>query len=40
VPRFLEEDPIPAPESFDERTLRLLEVLNPGGNPGDVICEM
>lgn len=40
VPRFLAEDPIPAPENLDESTLRLLEVLNPGGNPGDVICEI
>ena len=40
TPHFLAEDPIPAPENFDERTLRLLEILNPGGNPGDVICEM
>jgi len=40
TPRFLSEDPIPAPEEFNEKTLRLLEILNPGGNPGDVICEM
>lgn len=40
TPRFLAEDPIPAPENFEERTLRLLDILNPGGRPGDVICEM
>lgn len=40
VPRFLSEDPIPAPDQLNEQTLRLLDVLNPGGRPGDVICEM
>lgn len=35
-PRFLLNDPYPAPENFDERAFRLLELLN----PGDVICEI
>jgi hypothetical protein len=39
-PPFLVNDPYPAPEQFDETTIRLLEVLNPGGSPGDVICEV
>lgn len=40
TPPFLEQDPYPAPENFDEQTIRLLEILNPGGNPGDLICEL
>jgi hypothetical protein len=40
TPIFLNQDPYPAPENFDEQTLRLLEILNPGGNPGDLICEL
>jgi hypothetical protein len=39
-PIFLDQDPYPAPENFDEQTMRLLEILNPGGNPGDLICEL
>jgi hypothetical protein len=39
-PPFLVNDPYPAPENFDEKTIRLLEVLNPGGGTGDVICEV
>ena len=39
-PSFLVNDPYPAPEAFDEKTIRLLEVLNPGGGVGDVICEV
>ena len=39
-PDFLLSDPYPRPEKFDEQTIRLLDVLNPGGNPGDLICEM
>jgi hypothetical protein len=39
-PPFLLNDPYPLPERFDESTVRLLEVLNPGGSPGDVICEV
>jgi hypothetical protein len=35
-PIFLLNDPVPTPESFDERSFRLLELLN----PGDVICEI
>lgn len=38
VPRFLAEDPIPAPENFDERTQRLLEVLSERSD--GLICEM
>jgi hypothetical protein len=39
-PAFLLTDPYPRPDKFDEQTLRLLDVLNPGGGPGNVICEM
>jgi hypothetical protein len=39
-PLFLLNDPYPRPDKFDEQTIRLLDVLNPGGGPGDVICEM
>jgi len=39
-PSFLLTDPYPRPDKFDEQTIRLLDVLNPGGGPGDVICEM
>lgn len=35
-PRFMLNDPYPTPEAFDERSFRLLELLN----PGDVICEI
>jgi hypothetical protein len=35
-PLFMLNDPVPTPESFDERSFRLLELLN----PGDVICEI
>lgn len=38
VPLFLSNDPIPAPENFDERLLRLLETL--GDSSGGLICEM
>jgi hypothetical protein len=38
VPNFLRNDPIPTPENFDQRVMRLLEVL---GNRSDgLICEM
>lgn len=40
TPPFLEQDPYPTPENFDEQTIRLLEILNPGGSPGDLICEL
>ncbi len=40
TPPFLLNDPYPLPEKFDEQTIRLLDVLNPGSSPGSVICEM
>lgn len=40
TPSFLLNDPYPLPEKFDEQTIRLLDVLNPGGSPGGLICEM
>lgn len=40
APPFMLNDPFPTPEKFDEQTIRLLEVLNPGGGPGAPICEM
>lgn len=39
-PDFLLNDPYPRPDKFDETTIRLLDVLNPGGGPGSLICEM
>lgn len=38
VPQFMSNDPIPAPENFDEKLLRLLETL--GDSSGGLICEM
>lgn len=38
VPSFLRDDPVPPPENFDQRTLRLLEVL--GDRSDGLICEM
>jgi hypothetical protein len=35
-PLFMRNDPYPTPEGFDERSFRLLELLN----PGEVICEI
>jgi len=40
TPAFLQLDPFPLPDKFDETLIRLLDVLNPGGRPGDTICEM
>lgn len=40
TPDFLLLDPFPLPDKFDETLIRLLDVLNPGGRPGDTICEM
>jgi hypothetical protein len=40
TPEFLLLDPFPLPEKFEERQIRLLDMLNPGGGPGDTICEM
>ena len=39
-PDFLLNDPYPRPDKFDETTIRLLDVLNPGGGPGSLICEI
>ena len=38
VPPFMRDDPIPAPENFNENTMRLLETL--GDSSGGLICEM
>jgi hypothetical protein len=38
VPSFMSDDPIPAPEDFDEKMLRLLETL--GDSSGGLICEI
>jgi len=40
TPEFLQLDPFPLPDKFEESLIRLLDVLNPGGRPGDTICEM
>jgi hypothetical protein len=40
TPLFISEDIYPAPEKFDEQNVRTLDILNPGGSPGDVICEL
>lgn len=39
-PDFLLSDPYPRPDKFDEQTIRLLDVLNPGGSPDGLICTM
>ncbi|MNC90164.1 hypothetical protein D3C83_62280 [compost metagenome] len=39
-PSFLLTDPYPRPEKFDEQTIRLLDVLNPGGSQDGLICTM
>lgn len=38
VPLFMSNDPIPAPENFDEKMLRLLELL--GDRSDGLVCEM
>ena len=38
IPLFILNDPIPAPQKFDERLLRLLEIL--GDSSGGLICEL
>ena len=40
TPDFMLLDPFPLPDKFDETLIRLLDVLNPGGRPGDTLCEM
>lgn len=40
TPPFIINDPSPIPEKFDERNVRLIDMLNPGGGPGSVICEL
>ncbi|MBI4195446.1 MAG: FecR domain-containing protein [Betaproteobacteria bacterium] len=40
TPPFITSDPSPIPETFDEQSIRLLDVLNPGGGPGSLICEI
>jgi hypothetical protein len=37
-PGFLYNDPYPTPDEADERTLRLIELVSPGGEPGTGIC--
>jgi hypothetical protein len=39
-PPFIVNDPSPIPEKFDERNVRLIDLLSPGGRPGSVICEL
>lgn len=40
TPNFLLSEPVPWPDKFDETLIRLLDLLNPGGQAGDPICEM
>ena len=40
TPPFLLNDPYPLPENFDEKTIRLLDLLIPERGPGNVICEL
>lgn len=40
TPTFMLFDPFPPPDRFDPNAVRLLDVLNMGGKPGDLICEM
>lgn len=39
-PGFLFNDPYPTPDVASEQTLRLIELISPGGEPGVGICEM
>ncbi|MBL8486638.1 MAG: FecR domain-containing protein [Rhodocyclaceae bacterium] len=40
LPGFLFNDPYPTPDELNPRTLRLIELLSPGGQPGEGICEI
>jgi len=40
TPTFMLFDPLPLPEKFDPNSVRLIDLLNMGGKPGDAICEM
>jgi hypothetical protein len=40
TPTFMLFDPLPLPDQFDPNSVRLIDLLNMGGKPGDAICEM
>ena len=40
TPTFMLFDPMPLPDRFDPNSVRLIDLLNMGGKPGDAICEM
>jgi len=40
TPTFMLFDPVPLPDKFDPSTTRLIDLLNMGGRPGDLICEI
>lgn len=40
TPTFMLFDPLPLPDRFDPNSVRLIDLLNMGGKPGDAICEM
>ena len=40
TPTFMLFDPLPLPDKFDPNSVRLIDLLNMGGKPGDAICEM
>lgn len=40
TPTFMLFDPFPLPDKFDPNSVRLIDILNMGGKPGDLICEI
>jgi hypothetical protein len=40
TPTFMLFDPVPLPDKFDPNSVRLIDLLNMGGKPGDLICEI
>ena len=40
TPNFMLYDPVPQPDKFDPDSVRLIDLLNMGGRPGDLICEI
>ena len=40
TPTFMLYDPVPLPERFNPNSVRLIDLLNMGGRPGDLICEI
>ena len=40
TPTFMLYDPVPQPDKFNPNSTRLIDLLNMGGKPGDLICEI